>query len=68
MIEGDIKAIKEGLDRTLGKAPESIDLTTGGEKIGKLLRGVDLSQLDYEKLRRLIEKEDNTDRGVQNKS
>ena len=47
------------------EAPKEIDIKSDGEKIGIPLIGVNLAILDYEKLRRLIEKEDNTDRGMQ---
>ncbi len=33
MNKGDVRAIKEGLDRALGKARESVDITSKGEKI-----------------------------------
>ena len=32
-IGGDIIAIRESLDRTLGKSKEQVDVTSGGEKI-----------------------------------
>ena len=33
MRKGNIQAIKEGLDRAFGKSIESLDITTGGDKI-----------------------------------
>ena len=33
---GNIMAIKEYLDRQMGKAKDNLDITTGGEKIGKM--------------------------------
>lgn len=42
---GDVSAIKESLDRVLGKAKQDVDLTSGGEKIGM---GLILTQLESE--------------------
>ena len=38
-ISGDMQAIKEINDRTMGKAPQSMDLTTGGDKITPIYGG-----------------------------
>ena len=50
------------------EAKKEIDITTDGEKIGTPLIGINLADLDYEKLRRLIEKKDNIDKRMRDKS
>lgn len=52
-IGGDVQAIKEINDRTMGKAPQSIDHTTGGDKIAPIygnqsLQGHDSDQEDIQ--------------------
>jgi hypothetical protein len=38
--KGDIQAIKEVNDRVMGKAPQSTDITSGGEKITPIYGGL----------------------------
>ncbi|HDY66726.1 MAG TPA: hypothetical protein ENH85_02925 [Candidatus Scalindua sp.] len=57
MEKGDIRAIKEGLDRVLGKATESVDITSDGERLdGINLLNIDLSKLNYAELVKLLTK------------
>lgn len=51
----DVPAIKEIFDRILGRAPQAIDLTSGGEKIGSSMKM--LSPEAQERMRQLYEED-----------
>jgi len=52
----NIPAIREILDRTLGRPEQMIDLTTGGKKIGVEIKNIDLSKMDYKELLNVLNK------------
>lgn len=54
-VEGDVPAIKEIHDRVMGKAPQAVDLTSGGMPLGTPMK-VDLTKLSYEELQALASK------------
>lgn len=45
-MDGDIPAIKEMMDRALGKALQNIDMTTDGESLNERITKLDDAQLE----------------------
>jgi ribosomal protein L12E/L44/L45/RPP1/RPP2 len=45
-IEGDLPAIKEMMDRSVGKALQNVDVTTDGESLNERITKLDDAQLE----------------------